>query len=76
MWLGKKQWNPPEREAFIEDDGESFQIMLIEDGVQVGGCFLPDDGAGEAFELAQGIASDWLSYNDRVQRSEKPKVRH
>lgn len=64
--LHKKHWNPPAREAFIEDEGDGFQILLLDGGHQVGGCFLPDDGSGGAFEIAQGIASDWLSYNDRM----------
>lgn len=64
--LHKKRWNPPQREAFIEDEGDAFQVMLMDDGRQVGGCFLPDDGSGEAFELARQIAQDWLTYNDRM----------
>ena len=64
--LNKKRWTPPVREAFVEDDGDSFQVLLYEDGAQVGGCYLPDDGTGEAFCLAQSIASDWLTYNDRM----------
>lgn len=65
MYLGKLKFNPPKREAFIEDEGDSFQVSLYEDGKQVGGCHLPDDGHGGAFELAQQIKSDWLTYNDR-----------
>jgi len=74
MYLGKLKFNPPKREAFIEDEGDSFQVALFEDGEQVGGCHLPDDGHGGAFELAQQIASDWLSYNDRIKARQAPAL--
>jgi len=73
MYLGKKQFTPPKREAFIEDDGDAFQVMLFEDGLQLGACYLPDDGDGETFELAQQIVSDWLTYNDRMRADKKAK---
>lgn len=64
--LRKRQWLPPAREAFIEDEGDAFQVMLFEGGDQIGCCFIPDDGTGSGFDLAQSIASDWLTYNDRM----------
>jgi hypothetical protein len=37
----------------IADDGESFELAMFEDGVQVGGGLFPDlDGSGAAFDLA------------------------
>lgn len=43
------------REYLIEDDGDSFQLALLVDGRQVGGCLLFDDGHGAGFELAREI---------------------
>lgn len=40
----------------IEDDGDSFQVAIMEDGVQIAGMIIPDDGTGEAFELARDFA--------------------
>jgi hypothetical protein len=72
--LAKLKFNPPKREAFIEDEGDSFQVSLLEDGEQVGGCYLPDDGHGGAFQMAQQIASDWLTYNDRMKAIQEPAL--
>lgn len=74
MYLGKRQWNPPKREAFIEDEGDAFQVSLLEDGRQIGGCYLPDDGDGDAFEVAKQIASDWLTYNDRMNDDKRARA--
>lgn len=64
--LQKKKFNPPERECYIEDEGDEFQVLLFENGVQVGGCMLPDDGSGAAFELADQLRTDWLTFYDRT----------
>lgn len=48
------------REAQIDDEGDAFTIAMYEDGVQVAGCCIPDDGSGMGFELAQEIAADWV----------------
>lgn len=74
MYLGKKQWNPPAREAYIEDEGDAFQVLLFEGSVQVGGCYLPDGGSGDGFDLAKQIASDWMTYNDRMKDDKRARA--
>lgn len=44
------------RSVQIEDDGDEFQVLMYQDGVQVAGAIVPDDGAGGGFDLAQEIA--------------------
>lgn len=61
--FAKKKFSPPQYEAFIEDEGDEFQVRLMFGGVQVGGAVFPDDGHGEAFELAKVIADDWVKNN-------------
>lgn len=76
MYLGKKQFTPPKREAFIEDEGDAFQVLLFEEGRQLGACYLPDDGDGDSLDLAKQIVSDWLTYNDRMRADKKKVTRH
>lgn len=57
--LGKKQFNPPEWEAFIEDEGDGWQVALFQYGRQVAGVCVPDPGDGSSFEYAQRIANEW-----------------
>lgn len=59
--IRKKQFNPPKFEAFVEDDGDSFQVALFQEGVQVGNAMFPDDGDGSAFQAAQALADTWKS---------------
>lgn len=59
--FSKKKFSPPRFEAFIEDEGDGFQVSLIEGGVQVGGAVFPDDGSGAAFDLAKMLADDWIA---------------
>lgn len=40
----------------IEDDGDAFDVAMFDDGIQVAGAIVPDDGAGTGFDLAQEIA--------------------
>ena len=47
------------REYQIEDDGDAIQVSLIQDGVQVGGAYFPDDGTGSAFQDALELAEAW-----------------
>lgn len=49
------------RDFLIEDEGDAFQVSLMEGGVQVGGALFPDDGTGAAFLLAQEVAMSWCS---------------
>ena len=49
------------RSFAIEDDGDGFQLALLEDGQQVGGAFLPDDGSGAAFQDALEIGESWAA---------------
>jgi hypothetical protein len=58
--LRKKKFVPPEFEAFVEDEGDGWQVSLIAHGVQVGGAVFPDDGTGAAFDLAKQVADDWI----------------
>lgn len=59
--LGKKRFNPPEWEAFIEDEGDYWDVSLCQYGVQVAGVCVPDPGDGSAFEYAKKIAVEWQS---------------
>lgn len=45
----------------IEDDGDAVQVMLMEDDVQMGGAYFPDDGTGEAFQDAMEVGESWVS---------------
>lgn len=58
--FAKKKFCPPEFEAFIDDEGDGFQVRLLQNGVQVGGALFPDDGTGTAFDLAKTVADDWV----------------
>jgi len=48
------------REYRIEDDGDEVHVYLIEDGEQAGGALFPDDGTGEAFDLALELGESWV----------------
>ena len=61
--FAKKKFAPPAYEAFITDDGDGFQVSMWFRGVQVGGANFPDDGHGEAFDLAKQVAEDWVKNN-------------
>lgn len=65
MYLGKHKFVPPKREAYIEDEGDAFQVLLFEDGRQCGACYLPDEGDGSSFEFATQVCNDWMSFNDK-----------
>ena len=51
------------REYLIEDEGDEVHVHLIEDGEQAGGALFPDDGTGEAFELALELGESWVGNN-------------
>lgn len=57
--LGKKKFCPPEWEAFIEDDGDMWQVSLCQYGVQVAGVSVPDPGDGSGLDYARKIAREW-----------------
>lgn len=59
--LSKKKFTPPEWEAFIEDEGDGWQVSLCQFGVQVAGVCVPDSGDGSGFEYAKKIAAEWQS---------------
>lgn len=61
MFLGKQKFNPPEFEAFIEDEGDGWQVALCQYGRQVAGVCVPDPGDGSAFEIAKRVAREWQS---------------
>ena len=44
----------------ITDDGDEVHLAMFEDGEQVGGGLFPDDGTGEAFELACEVGDDFV----------------
>lgn len=48
------------REYVIEDDGDEVHVALFEDGEQAGGALFPEDGSGEAYELACELAQSWV----------------
>jgi hypothetical protein len=57
----------------ISDDGDSFQLALFDDmGIQVAGAFFPDDGSGQAFELAHTIGRFYGKPINEIDRSQKP----
>ena len=44
------------KEYLINDEGDAFELVLIEDGQQVGGGVFPFVlGVDEAFDLARGM---------------------
>jgi len=47
------------REYLIDDEGDEVQVQFLEDGVQIGGACFPDDGSGEAFDVALMVAQGW-----------------
>ena len=49
-----------QREYLIHDEGDEVHVALFEDGEQAGGALFPDDGTGEAFELAYDLAESWV----------------
>lgn len=72
--IGKQRWNPPQREAYIEDEGDAFGVSLLEDGIQVGGAFFPDDGDGTAYDQAAEVAQAWIDYQDRMRDDRKARM--
>ena len=48
------------RRYLIEDEGDEVRLALYQDEEQVGGAVFPDEGAGEAFELAYELAQSWV----------------
>ena len=49
------------RSFLIEDDGDAYQVQLLQDGIQMGGAYFPDDGTGEAFQDAMELGESWVS---------------
>lgn len=49
------------REYIIEDNGDEVQLFLMEDGEQMGGALFPDEGDGEAWDLAYEVGQDWIA---------------
>jgi|WetSurMetagenome_2_1015567.scaffolds.fasta_scaffold321272_2 hypothetical protein len=43
----------------IEDEGDEFHVVLIENGQQIGGALFPDNGTGDAFALANELGLAW-----------------
>ncbi len=50
------------RQSFIEDDGESLQVALVQDGKQVGGCIIDIDplGVDEAYRIAMLLGQAYI----------------
>lgn len=49
------------REYKISDEGEAFDLMLLEDGEQVGGGYFPFIlGEDSAFDLAKSMGEHFL----------------
>ena len=49
------------REYQIEDDGDEVHVYLLEDGEQMGAGLFPDEGDGEAWNLAYEVGEDWIA---------------
>lgn len=49
------------REFVVTDEGDEFQLELLQDGIQVGGAVFPDDGTGAAFDMARGVGASWAA---------------
>lgn len=47
------------RDYVISDEGDEFNVQLLENGQQVGGALFPDDGTGRAFDRALEMAQSW-----------------
>jgi len=47
----------------IDDEGDGYGLVLLEDGVQVGGALLPIDVLGEdaAFDLAKSLGQSFVA---------------
>lgn len=47
----------------IDDEGDGYGLVLLEDGVQVGGALLPIDVLGEdaAFDLAKSLGDSFIA---------------
>ena len=47
----------------VEDDGEAVQVVMVEDGHQVGGALVPFDllGQSEAFDLANSLGQTFVA---------------
>jgi len=56
----------------ISDDGDSFQLALFDGDIQVAGAFFPDDGSGQAFELAQSIGRFYGNPINEIDRTQQP----
>ena len=49
------------REYRIEDNGDEVQLFLMEHDMQIGGALFPDQGDGEAWDLAYEVGEDWIA---------------
>lgn len=51
------------REAFIQDDGDSLQIALVQDGKQIGGAVVELDllGVDAAYQVAMLLGHTFMS---------------
>lgn len=47
------------REYYIDDEGDSFQLFFMEDGLCVGSGMFCDDGDGRAFDVAREVGQMW-----------------
>jgi hypothetical protein len=49
------------REYLIEDDGDEVHVYLMEDGGQMGAGLFPDEGDGDAFNMAYELGEGWIA---------------
>lgn len=69
MERGVKRWGKIEFE--IEDDGDCCHVFMLEDGVQVAGMMIPDDGTGVALDLAIDFVRSMREGRQRPRRERR-----